>query len=113
MKTFFLLLALGMISVDASAADRRPKRPVPVPVPPPAREEATGPHPTSPARWQGEMLVAIAGLFVAAALVGPLYRASHPEDPATVHAHDEPPGASDLYGPSGTLEPIPFDHRRV
>lgn len=112
MKTFLLLLALVTMADDAGAADRRAKRPIPV-LAPPTREEATGPHPTSPARWQGEMLIAIAGLFAAAALVGPLYRASHPEDPATVHAHDEPPGASEMYGPSGTLEPIPFDHRRV
>ena len=113
MRTLLLLLALGTISTTADAAERRPRRPTPVLAPPPVREEISGPHPAPSSPWHGEMLAVIAGLFAAAALIGPLYRSANPEDPATVHAHDEPPGSSEMYGPSGTLEPIPFDHRRV
>jgi len=113
MRTVLSLFLLGVSALSAEAAERRPRRPTPAPVPPIMREEPSGPQPALPSPWQGQLLLAIAGLFAAAAVIGPLYRTTNPEDDATAHAHDEPPGASDLYGPSGTLEPIPFDHRRV
>jgi hypothetical protein len=59
------------------------------------------------ALWAGQVVIVIAGLFIAAALVGPVARANAPEEPPVAHSHDEPPGASHHHGHSGTKNPEP------
>ena len=53
------------------------------------------PHPTLPAEgelWTGPMLIIVAGMFLAAAIVGPLHRMEMPPEQPDVHAahgHDD------------------------
>jgi hypothetical protein len=70
------------------------------------------PHPLLPEpseRWPGTVVIVILSMFLAAAVVGPIVRANMPEEVPPAHSHDEPPGASDHHGKSGTLNPEP-DH---
>jgi hypothetical protein len=55
------------------------------------------------------MLFVIAGMFVAAAIIGPLVRLNLPREVPPAHSHDEPPGTSHHHGPGGTINPEP-DH---
>ena len=57
--------------------------------------------------WAGVMLILILGLFVAAAVIGPVVRANMPEEVPPAHSHDEPPGTSHHHGRSGQLNPEP------
>jgi hypothetical protein len=83
-----------------------------------ARETATAeshdiPHPqVPPARiWPGFVTIVILGMFLMAAVIGPVVRAHTPEEIPPAHSHDEPPGASHHHGASGTLNPEPeHDH---
>ena len=67
------------------------------------------PHPVlpeEPTTWPRVMLQIAAGLFVAAAVLGPIIRRSVPQDtPPATHSHDEPPGGSGQHGQSGLVEP--------
>ena len=54
--------------------------------------------------WLRPALVVAAALFVAALLIGPIYRHSQPEEFLPTHSHDEPPGASHHHGVSGTVD---------
>jgi hypothetical protein len=54
--------------------------------------------------WLRPALVVAAALFVAAVLIGPIYRHSLPEELLPTHSHDEPPGASHHHGVSGTVD---------
>lgn len=57
----------------------------------PAPHIDTEPHPNlslNPA-WTRNTVLAIAGLFAAAAVVGPIIRANRPEQPPADHAHDD------------------------
>jgi hypothetical protein len=60
------------------------------------------PHPVAPepAVWPGVMLVVIAGMFFAAAVIGPIVRASMEEELPPTHSHDEDHGheASHVHG---------------
>ena len=70
------------------------------------------PHPTvSPdGSWVPIILIVVGGLFLAAAVIGPIVRANMPEEiPPPAHSHDEPPGASHHHGASGTVNPAPED----
>lgn len=63
----------------------------------------TYPHPvvSEHGGWAGVLCLIIGGLFLAAAVIGPIVRANMPEE-ITPHSHDEPPGASQQHGPDGT-----------
>jgi hypothetical protein len=63
----------------------------------------TYPHPvvSEHGAWAGVLWLIVGGLFLAAAVIGPIVRANAPED-LTSHSHDEPPGASEQHGPDGT-----------
>jgi hypothetical protein len=78
---------------------------------PPAAHADPQPHPAfpPPSRWPGVMVIVVLGLFLAAAVVGPVVRALAPREVPPAHSHDEPPGASHHHGRSGTLNPEP-DH---
>ena len=67
-------------------------------------------HPTLPERdvaWPAILMMGVIGLFLCAALVGPLYRLEIPDELPPMHSHDEPPGTSHHHGPSGTVQPGP------
>jgi len=55
------------------------------------------------APWAGAAVIGIAGLFVAAMVIGPAVRIHAPP----THAHDEPPGTSGHHGRVGTVQPEP------
>jgi len=60
--------------------------------------------------WVPIMLFIIGGMFLAAAVIGPIVRANMPEEvPPPAHSHDEPPGTSHHHGASGTVNPAPED----
>src|SRR5436190_13804492 len=73
----------------------------------PGNESHINPVLSQDAMWAGQVVIVIAGLFIAAALVGPVARANAPEEPPVAHSHDEPPGASHHHGHSGTKNPEP------
>jgi hypothetical protein len=65
--------------------------------------------PTAPvfppdARWVWGLIILVIGLFVAAAVIGPIYFMSLPEALPVTHSHDEPPGSSHHHGDSGTMD---------
>src|SRR4051812_43150380 len=62
------------------------------------------PHPqlSTDDSWTGTMVGIIALMFVGAMIVGPIVRASTPEEVPPAHSHDEPPGTSGHHGHSGT-----------
>ena len=59
------------------------------------------------ASWTPIMLMVIGGMFVAAAVIGPIVRLNMPEEIPPAHAHDEPPGSSHHHGTTGTINPQP------
>jgi hypothetical protein len=62
------------------------------------------------ANWVPIMLIIVGGLFLMAAVIGPIIRANTPEEiPPPAHSHDEPPGASHHHGHGGTIDPAPLD----
>src|SRR5947209_5841543 len=52
-------------------------------------------------QWPGMMVIIVLGMFLAAAVVGPIVRLNMPEEVPPAHSHDEPPGASGHHGPGG------------
>lgn len=67
-------------------------------------DTAGGPVVSSDGKWVVEVLIIVAGLFIAAAVIGPIYRASLPEELPLTHSHDEPPGSSGHHGHSGAVD---------
>lgn len=67
------------------------------------------PHPQIVAdrEWAGVMVIAVIGLFITAAIVGPVVRANLPDELPPVHSYDEPPGTSGHHGPGGLMNPDP------
>lgn len=59
-----------------------------------ALASAPGPAISADAQWSGSLLIIAGALFLAAAVIGPVYRATLPEEIPDTHAHDEPPGTS-------------------
>ena len=53
------------------------------------------------------MMIIVAGMFIAAMVIGPYVRSELPEEVPVAHSHDEPPGASHHHGPGGTVQPGP------
>ena len=89
-----LLMAL---SLGAQAKSATP--------PAPQREAAPAtPVISAEGQWAERLLIGIGVLFVAASLIGPLYRLNLPDEMLPAHSHDEPPGASHRHGPSGTVD---------
>lgn len=54
--------------------------------------------------WAGVMIIIILGMFLAAAVIGPIVRANTPDEVPPAHSHDEPPGSSGHHGKSGTVD---------
>jgi hypothetical protein len=79
--------------------------------PPAPQREASPAAPviSGDAQWTERLLIGVAVLFIAAALIGPLYRLNLPDNILPTHSHDEPPGASHRHGPSGTVDYSPPD----
>ncbi|HEX3355576.1 MAG TPA: hypothetical protein VHS31_01245 [Tepidisphaeraceae bacterium] len=67
------------------------------------------PRPTlsSDGSWVPVILIVVGGMFLAAAVIGPIVRANTPEEVPPAHSHDEPPGTSHHHGASGLLNPAP------
>jgi hypothetical protein len=51
--------------------------------------------------WAGVVIIIACGLFLAAAVIGPIIRIEISKDLPPTHSHDEPPGASHHHGKSG------------
>ena len=100
-------IILGCILLLSLAAPAHAAR-KPVPVVPPEPSPAVPVLPDD-ARWVAGVVTAIASVFGAALLIGPVYRLARPPELPPTHSHDEPPGASHHHGTSGTLNPEP-DH---
>jgi hypothetical protein len=54
---------------------------------------AVAPHnqpalPSEHVRWPGAMVIIVAGMFLAAAIIGPVVRANLPDEPPTPHHED-------------------------
>src|SRR3954471_6181679 len=95
-------LALALLLMLALCAVAEAKSTTP---PAPQREAApAAPVISGEAQWAERLLIAVAVLFLAAALIGPLYRLNLPDNILPTHSHDEPPGASPRHGPSGTVD---------
>ncbi len=73
----------------------------------------TSPHPVLPANadWTGKLVFLIAAMFVLAMIIGPIVRASTPEEVPPAHSHDEPPGTSGHHGHSGTVDTHPPEEK--
>lgn len=69
-----------------------------------AHASAPGPVISTDATWVGEVVIIVVGLFVAAAVIGPIYRLSLPEELQVIQSHDEPPGSSGHHGASGSVD---------
>ena len=65
--------------------------------------ESIAPQPvlSSDGGWAGVMMIVVAGLFLAAAVIGPIIRVEIPREVPPTHSHDEPPGSSHHHGRSG------------
>lgn len=76
-----------------------------------ALAENAEPHPilSGNGSWVPIMLIIVGGLFLAAAVIGPIVRANAPEEVPPAHSHDEPPGTSHHHGKSGTVNAAPED----
>lgn len=52
-------------------------------------EVVPGPVISSNASWTSSMVIVVVAMFVAAMVIGPIYRASLPEEPPQPDAHDD------------------------
>ena len=70
------------------------------------------PHPTlsQDSSWAGGMIIIVLGMFLAAAVIGPIVRANTPEELPPAHSHDEPPGTSGHHSASGTIDTHEPEH---
>ena len=57
-------------------------------------EPMSHPNPATHPHWASTLVMSIAGMFIAAILIGSLVRAKAPEEMPVTPSHDEPPGAS-------------------
>ncbi len=97
-------LPILLLFVTVAAASPALAKSAAAPAP---RQEAAPAAPLVPleAPWVNSLLIGVAALFVAALLIGPLYRMNLPQElPPPTHSHDEPPGASHRHGVSGTID---------
>jgi hypothetical protein len=97
-----IAIALLLLSLTCCSLAEAKSAAAPAP-----RQEAAPAAPVVPleAPWVDSLLIGVAVLFVAALLIGPLYRLNLPQElPPPTHSHDEPPGASHRHGVSGTID---------
>lgn len=101
-----LLIAL-LLSIAAVARAQDTTAPSASPDASAAADTSGMPMPVIPeaSLWPGVLLICIFGLFVGAAVIGPIVRANLPDEVPLAHSHDEPPGTSGHHGPTGTLNP--------
>ena len=92
----FALLTLSITSVGFAQMESLELPPMPDSgSSTPAEEPQHGPayaHPTIPptdTTWPGAMLIIIAGMFLAAAVIGPAVRANMPDEIPPDHGHDD------------------------
>ena len=65
---------------------------------------ASQPQVSDDASWVGVLLIVVlVGLFLPAAVIGPIVRMLSPEEVPPAKSHDEPPGMSGHHGRSGEL----------
>jgi hypothetical protein len=71
------------------------------------------PHPELPhdSSWVSGLMGVIALMFAGAMIIGPIVRASTPEEVPPAHSHDEPPGTSGHHGYSGTVDTHPPEEK--
>lgn len=93
------LTFIGLLSTGSSAHAARPAATAPQ-----VSAAPTAPVFSPDTRWILAVLIIVGGLFIAAAVIGPLYCMSLPEALPVTYSHDEPPGASHHHGPSGTVD---------
>lgn len=94
-------LVMGALWVGLAAGRARAQATAPV------MDSAPHPQIVADREWAGVMVIAIAGLFLTAAIVGPVVRANLPAELPPAHSHDEPPGTSGHHGPGGLINPEP------
>ena len=58
--------------------------------------DAPAPAFSNDTKWAGAVVIGIAAMFIAAAVIGPVYRASMPEEPPVAHHDDH--GHDDAHG---------------
>lgn len=98
MKVMLLIAVMMLGAMPALAAGKSSAHPAAG-----HHEAAPGPVISTDAAWVGQVLIIVIGLFVAAAVIGPIYRLSLPEE-LPMQSHDEPPGSSGHHGASGTVD---------
>src|SRR5437016_5363497 len=99
MRKWFICLALLFACASTSLA--RTEAPA-------AKDEAADvsgqPVISHKAPWASDMIIAIGAMFLAAAIIGVMVRATAPREVPPAHSHDEPPGASGHHGVGGTRD---------
>ena len=95
------LLWLGLWALPAAAA------PPPAPLARGSEVIPAQPILATDGAWVGVLLIVSAGLFLSAAIIGPIVEREFPDEVPPAHAHDEPPGSSHRHGPGGTFAPEP------
>jgi hypothetical protein len=111
MRIWMIMIVLAMGSPALAAATERGDHAAGAPHGAIHEAPDTYPHPTilEIGTWAGVMIWIILGLFLAAAVIGPIVRANTPEEVPPAHSHDEPPGASHHHGAGGTHAIEPHD----
>ena len=94
------IIALFLAALCGDPSTARAARPATTPQ---VSAAPTAPVFSPDTRWVLALLIIVGGLFLAAAVIGPLYCMSLPEALPVTHSHDEPPGSSHHHGPSGTV----------
>jgi hypothetical protein len=106
MKIWTTLVALLLWASWIRAEDHPRSAAAPAhgkPVDTAAAHDAQHPVISDDGAWAGSVVIVVLGLFLAAAVIGPIVRANMPED-VPLESHDEPPGSSGHHGASGTEE---------
>lgn len=87
-----LFLLLMSLAIPALAEESPVDNPTDL-RPAPALDDDTHPIYSADAQWTGDVIVAIAGLFLAAAVIGPIVRAEAPQAVPVAMSHEEDPAA--------------------
>jgi hypothetical protein len=101
------VLAVSGVAMAQHGAEAQPHGATPMVHEGHGEEVDNAPHPMLPhdADWASSMVAVILLMFAGAMIIGPIVRASTPEEVPPAHSHDEPPGASGHHGHSGTIDP--------
>lgn len=90
-RIIILLMVLG--SARPVLADESPVDNSTDARPSAAADDDTHPFYSGDSHWAGAVMVGIAGLFLAAAIIGPIVRAEAPEAVPVAMSHEEDPAA--------------------